>query len=332
MRFVCFALIALCALALLAPASVDASRVRRSRRSRGSHNDAEPTEPPTASASASAAPATIPATSVPPALPAMPASEVQSVTDPGVLLENLTWVEAEAHLKPDAIIVIPLGAAAKEHGPHLRLKNDFLIAEYLKRRVLESAAVVVAPTINYSFYPAFVEYPGSTSLRAETARDMVVDICRGLSRFGPRRFYILNTGISTLRPLAAAADQLVADGVLMRYSDTRLLMGDTEKKIKQQPGGSHADEIETSMMLYMAPETVDMSRASNDYDAVGQGALTRIKGGPGTYSPTGIWGDATLATRAKGEQVVEALVAGVLRDLEALRHAAPPEPKAPAAR
>jgi L-cysteine/cystine lyase len=42
--------------------------------------------------------------------------------------------------------VIPLGAAAKEHGPHLRLKNDLLIAEYLKRRVLERARVVVAPT------------------------------------------------------------------------------------------------------------------------------------------------------------------------------------------
>src|SRR5437762_898086 len=76
----------------------------------------------------------------------------------GTLLEDLTWKEAEPLLTSDTVVVIPLGAASKEHGPHLKLKNDWLIAEYLKRRVLASAKVVVAPTVNYHFYPAFVEY------------------------------------------------------------------------------------------------------------------------------------------------------------------------------
>ncbi|PYV07511.1 MAG: hypothetical protein DMG07_28600, partial [Acidobacteria bacterium] len=57
----------------------------------------------------------------------------------GVLLEDLTWVQAEKVLAADAVIVIPIGAAAKEHGPHLRLKNDFILAEYLKRRVLAAS-------------------------------------------------------------------------------------------------------------------------------------------------------------------------------------------------
>ena len=65
--------------------------------------------------------------------------------------------------------------------------------------------VVQYPTVNYSFYPAFVEYPGSTSLRMETARDMIVDIIRGIARHGPKRFYVLNTGVSTLRALAPRA-------------------------------------------------------------------------------------------------------------------------------
>src|SRR5436190_13148290 len=92
----------------------------------------------------------------------------------GVLLAELTWQEAEKRLKPDTVIVIPLGAEAKEHGPHLKLKNDWTMAEYFKQRVLIAANVVIAPTINYHFYPAFVEYPGSTSLRMETARDLTV--------------------------------------------------------------------------------------------------------------------------------------------------------------
>src|SRR5437870_10108165 len=100
----------------------------------------------------------------------------------GTLLEDLTWQQAETALTASAVVVIPLGAGSKEHGPHLKLKNDFLIAEYLKRRVLERAAVVVAPTLNYHFFPAFTDYPGSTSLRLETARDLTVDVCRSLAR------------------------------------------------------------------------------------------------------------------------------------------------------
>ena len=96
----------------------------------------------------------------------------------GVLLENLTWLEAEQVLTEDQVVVIPLGAAAKEHGPHLKLNNDFLIAEYLKQRVLERSSTVIAPTVNYHFFPAFLDYPGSVSLRKETARDLIVDICR----------------------------------------------------------------------------------------------------------------------------------------------------------
>jgi creatinine amidohydrolase len=243
----------------------------------------------------------------------------------GVLLENLTWLEAEKILKPETVVVIPLGAEAKEHGPHLKLKNDFLIAEYLKNQVLEKAEVVIAPTINYHFYPAFVEYPGSTTLRLETARDLVVDICRSLARYGVRRFYVLNTGISTLRALKPAAEVLASDGILMQYTDLLKLTGEVEKQISKQEGGTHADEIETSMMLYMAPDSVDMNKAVKDYHpSKGRGLTRDPNNQEGTYSATGIWGDPTLATKEKGRKVTEALVAGILKDLEELRRAGLP--------
>lgn len=236
----------------------------------------------------------------------------------GILLEDLTWPEAEKKLTPDTVVVIPLGAAAKEHGPHLKLKNDFLIAEYLKRRVLAASDVVIAPTLNYGFYPAFLEYPGSTSLRLETSRDTIVDICRTLSRFGPKRFYILNTGISTLRALAPAAEILAADGIVLRYTNLKVTEP-VERTIRKEEGGTHAEEIETSMMLYMAPESVDMKKAVRDYHDNKPGGLTRDPNGNGTYSPTGVWGDATLATREKGKIVTEALVKSVLAEIEELR-------------
>ncbi len=228
----------------------------------------------------------------------------------GILLEDLTWQEAEKVLRPDTIVVIPIGAASKEHGPHLKLKNDWVMAEYLKREVLTRADVVVAPTVNYHYYPAFVDYPGSTNLRLETARDLLIDICRALSRFGPKKFYALNTGVSTLRALQPTAEALAADGITFRYTNILTVSGEAEQKVKQEEKGTHADEIETSIMLYIAPGTVDMKKAVKDYGNPSKGRKD---------SPSGVFGDATLATRAKGEIVVKAMVEGILRDIDAMR-------------
>ena len=57
----------------------------------------------------------------------------------GVVLADLTWPQAEAILTVDAVVVTPLGAAAKEHGPHLRLDNDLRLAQYLAARVVEAS-------------------------------------------------------------------------------------------------------------------------------------------------------------------------------------------------
>jgi creatinine amidohydrolase len=239
----------------------------------------------------------------------------------GVLLDQLSWDEAEHVLTPDRVVVIPLGAESKEHGRHLQLNNDWLMAEYLKERVLAAAPVVIAPTINYNYFPAFLEYPGSTSLRKETARDMVVDICHSLASYGPRRFYILNTGISTIRPLSEAVKALASEGVTLKYFDWDEI-DSVVKKVQQEEGGTHADEIETSMMLFIAPNTVRMSRAVKDLSPDRAGPLTRNpKATEGTYSPTGAWGDPTLATKEKGQILVEATVKAILGDIQDLQKA-----------
>jgi creatinine amidohydrolase len=244
-----------------------------------------------------------------------------------VLLEDMTWPEAERALTPDVIVVIPIGAASKEHGPHLRLANDWVMADALRRRLAERTPVVIAPIVGASFYPAFVEYPGSISLRLETARDAIVDTVRSLARHGPRRFYALNTGISTIRALRPAAEILAAEGIALHFTDLGKALAAIEKQVGQQEGGTHADEIETSMMLYLAPDTVDMARAVKDYRP-GTGPLTRNPDGPGVYSPTGSWGDPTLATRDKGERVVRVLVDALVADVDALRAAPLPVPAA----
>ncbi|HEX6976528.1 MAG TPA: SgcJ/EcaC family oxidoreductase, partial [Vicinamibacterales bacterium] len=225
-------------------------------------------------------------------------------------------------LTPDAVVMIPLGAGASEHGPHLRLGTDLALAEHLARRVTDSAAVVTAPPLAYHFYPAFIEYPGSTTLNLDTARTLTVDLVRSLARYGPRRFYVLNTGVSTSRALAAAAETLAQDGILLAYTDYAARLEEASARVRQQEGGTHADEIETSAMLYVDPDGVEMKAAAKEFTpSAAPSRFTRTRGGTGTYSASGVWGDPTLATAEKGRVIVEALVAGVLRDIEATRRA-----------
>jgi creatinine amidohydrolase len=248
-----------------------------------------------------------------------PVAKNAAAKDKGVLLDELTWQEAENLLYPDTVVVIPIGAGSKAHGPHLKLKNDWLLAEYLKQEVIKRADVVVAPTVSYHYYPAFVDYPGSITLRLETARDLMIDICRSLARYGPHKFYALNTGLSTLKALKLTATILADEGIRFRYTDMLKLAEPVEAKLKQEEGGTHAGEIETSIMLFIAPSNVDMSKAVKDYHPSEQEGLTRYPTGKGAYSASGIYGDATLATRAKGETVLQTVVDGILKEIQELR-------------
>ena len=256
--------------------------------------------------------------SQPLAKPSMPAGAAQQCSS--VVLENLTWPEAEKALRDFDVVLIAVGARSKEHGPHLPLNTDFLTAEYLKDRVARETSVAILPTLEYGYYPSFLEYPGSVSLGAETFKNTVVDICTSMKGHGIRKFYVLNTGISTVPPLLKAAEELLKQGILMRYLDLR----ETDKKLPsdllKQAGGTHADEGETSMMLFIAPEKVDMTKAVKDYDPrPNRKGLTRDPQGAGVYSPTGIWGDPTLATREKGRIIVETTVEEIVKQIAELR-------------
>jgi creatinine amidohydrolase len=241
-------------------------------------------------------------------------------------LSDLTWLQAKRTLTADTVVMLPLGAAAKEHGPHLRLDNDCVLADYLAERIDQQEELVVAPTVNYHFYPAFAAYAGSTSLRLETARDLVIDVVMSLAAFGPRRFYVLNTGVSTVRALEPAAASLASRGILMHFTRIDRAGSKAVEQVERQPGGSHADEIETSMMLYIAPARVNMAKAENDYHP-GKGPLTPHANTPGVYSASGIYGDATLATTDKGRIVIEATVADLLKDIAKLRRCPLPAAK-----
>ena len=231
----------------------------------------------------------------------------------GVRLESVSWIVAEKLLSKDPVVIIPLGASAKEHGPHLPLNNDALIAEWLAEEVRKQLPVIVAPLVNTSFYPAFVDYPGSISLRLETARDLLLDICKSLIKFGVSRFYVVNTGLSTEKPLSLVREEL-GNGIKFEFLRLNETLQELPADLLQQKYGSHADEHETSLMLYIAPEVVDMRLAVDD------GCFTSSTK-QGRWSESGVFGQPNLASVKKGEVIAEALVAHILARISRLaRH------------
>src|SRR5690349_17305814 len=100
----------------------------------------------------------------------------------GVYLETLTWTEAEPLLRADPLIAIPIGAAAKEHGPHLPLGSDHVMAEYVARRVAGQVAVVVLPAVVDGYFPHFSPFPGSADLEASAFQGMMAEVILSILR------------------------------------------------------------------------------------------------------------------------------------------------------
>lgn len=238
---------------------------------------------------------------------------------PGAFVAELAWPEVEKRIQSGAIAILPVGAAAKEHGRHLPLNTDQLQAEWLAARLIEKANVLAWPTLTYGHYPAFADYPGSCSLSAQTFEKLVEETLQSILGSASKSALILNTGISTIVPLERVIARMGNRVRLANvYQGPRYLKA--EEKIRQQPHGSHADELETSIMLVIAPDKVNMSRAKPWAEReIQAGALVRNDQSHLNYSPDGVYGDPTLATKEKGEVLLQAMLDDTAEMLNAQR-------------
>ena len=214
----------------------------------------------------------------------------------GAWLEDLTWPEAKARFEAGALVVVPVGAASKAHGPHLPLKTDALTARALAHKLLERLPVIAAPVVGFGFYPAFTSFAGSQHLSAATFKALLAELLGNLRGHGVKRIVLLNTGVSTEKPIdevaGGAADLLVLH---MRG------LGAAADKLLAVTEGGHADERETSVMLALDPRSVRMDKLALD----------------GPFERTGATGDPTRATAFKGERILAArtddMVAAIAR-------------------
>jgi len=223
------------------------------------------------------------------------------------------------------VAVLPLGAT-EQHGPHLPLGVDTMLADGIVQAALPllpaSLPVLFLPTQPIGLSPEHARFPGTLTLSARTLMAVWSEIGAGVARAGLRKLVLFNAHGGHVGAMDVVARELRQAHDLLVYSVSwfHLPLGDAE------PGrfDVHAGESETAMMLALAPQLVDMGAAKDfpsssrqraaDYPILGNGRSAKLAWAMQDYNPEGAAGNAAAADAAKGQ----ALVDGAARQLALL--------------
>lgn len=243
-----------------------------------------------------------------------------------MIMAEMTSSEFAAGLKKTRTAILPLGAL-EEHGEHLPLMTDTMHIEALARAAAEVVDVFVAPAVGYGLCRSTSQHPGTITLSFDTVRALVRDIGLSLYRQGVRRLLIVSGHAGSSHQAAmleAAEDLLAACPDLVAASLTVVdLLGGQVADLLSTPGDSHSGELETSIVMHLAPELVK-GTSPREFPAFPGPILVRNKK---AFWPGGVWGDPGAADPAKGRELVRRGVSALvemIRKVEAFE-----EPKAP---
>ena len=240
--------------------------------------------------------------------------------------ERSPWTDVAAHLTDsEGLAVLPFGAL-EQHGPHLPLGTDTLTAAELARRIAERLDAVLLPPVHYGDTWNNAGYPGTISLAPATVTAIAVDIGRALAASGARGLVVVNGDWGNRGPLYSAMRTLAAEGTLPAITLDHPGMDAAIEVVRESreaaPGLAHAEEVETSIVLALAPELVHRERYVSAYPVFPADFGTRpMQLHP--FSASGVFGDPGPATAAKGEALLEATVTASLQVLVGFRAALP---------
>lgn len=226
---------------------------------------------------------------------------------------SASWPEVEAAVKAGVIAVLSVGAV-EQHGAHLPLLTDTVLASGIARRIAEELPGLLLPPIAYGDAWNNEGFVGTLSISPETLRSTVEDIGRGLSRIGVKGLVVINGHFGNREPIALAARRLVTELPVLHldYPKLEAFASEVCESEPAGPGFYHADEVETSMMLALAPGTVKMDRAAPEYPVFPEtfGLEPMLLS---TFNRSGVFGDPRPATAMKGEALIGKIVAESLR-------------------
>lgn len=229
---------------------------------------------------------------------------------------HLTWPEAQAAVARMPACLVPYGAV-EAHGYHGWLSADTLLSEEESRRVAAETGIILMPAVPYGQVWSLQDFPGSLSISVYTLIALTKDLVRSLHDHGFQQVFIHSGHLGNIAGLKQALRECHDELPEVKVVLLDCLDGAVAKEAKRltTPRSHrsliHSDEIETSMLLEVAPEAIYLDRAVPDYPVYPPdfdltptrwSAVTKI----------GVLGDPTAATLEKGRAIVGADVAAMV--------------------
>ncbi len=257
-------------------------------------------------------------------------------------LQEMTWPEVKGALAQARLAIIPIGST-EQHGPHLRLSTDTVIAEQLALRLVEALApeAVVTPVVPFGVSHHHMDFPGTLTLSPDTLQLLVTEIVESLQHHGLQRFFLLTGHGGNAATLETLAHKLhFQRGLRVASLFYFTLARDVIAKGVVSERWGHACEVETSLALYLQPELVHIERLAAgtlrpypypyaDHDAA---VSVTVPFSFAELTANGAFGDARRADAAFGRVIAEAVIERATQFLRSFLAEAPETPNSEPAR
>lgn len=224
---------------------------------------------------------------------------------------SAAWPELGSAWQEGKIGILAFGAQ-EEHGPHCPLATDTILSHGLAARLAAELDAVLLPPVPYGETWSTSGYPGTVTLSAETVAQIVRDIGASLKQQGARALVIVNGHFGNRAPIERACSDLQRihsfPVLLLDYPGLEELAAEICTSVPAAPMFYHADEVETSLALALAPLSVCMDKAVAEYPAFPANFGTE----PillNTFCRSGVFGDPRPASAEKGVKLLEGLTA-----------------------
>ncbi len=232
-------------------------------------------------------------------------------------LENITMPEFKRYIKKTKTIVFPFGSI-EEHGRHLPLNTDTLIIQEALKSAASRKKFFLAPVVSYGVCTTTGDHPGTISISPETLRRLSYDLIKDTYNKGLRNFLLISGHGGSLH---MSALKETAEVVIKEFHDIKIaalspydVLWKELSTITETPNDSHAGELETSIILYLSPNSVK-GRSPEEYPKIPKPFIVRDKT---KYWPGGVWGNPQKASLAKGKKAMEIIIEKIIDIIEKL--------------
>ena len=235
-----------------------------------------------------------------------------------------------ARLDLDRCIAVLPVAATEQHGPHLPLNVDASLVDGVIAHALAhlpaGQPVLFLPTQSIGFSPEHTRFAGTLTLKAETILRLWTELAESVAASGVKKLVLLNSHGGQVGLLDVVARDLRARLGMLVYSvnsfnlpllDERGASVADRFSPQEHRFGIHAGDIETSMMLALKPQQVDMRQAQDfhstsqdratQFSILGDGRSAKLGWQMQDYNPQGAVGNAAAATAEKGQALLNAM-------------------------